>query len=101
MAKMDAKCGPLKSGDFGDIGKNGKFGWRKWRKIARGLAIQIGCQKKPLGEWRFLRKWLNWQKLRIWNTLPLESGDFDESGKICQKLRLAIQIGWKMWPLGK
>ena len=50
MAKMDAKCGPLKSGDFGDIGKNGTFGWRKWRKIARGLAIQIGCQKKPLGE---------------------------------------------------
>ena len=50
MAKMDAKCGPLKSGDFGDIGKNGKFGWRKWRKIARGLAIQILCQKKPLGE---------------------------------------------------
>ena len=50
MAKMDAKCGPLKSGDFGDIDKNGKFGWRKWRKIARGLAIQIGCQKKPL--WR-------------------------------------------------
>ena len=78
MAKMDAKSGPLKSGDFGDIGKNGKFGWRKWRKWRN---------------WRFLRKWLNCQKLRIWNTLPLESGDFDESGKICQKLRLAIQIG--------
>ena len=31
--------------------------WRKWRKIARGLAIQIGCRKWPLGEWRFRRKW--------------------------------------------
>ena len=33
--------------------------WRKWRKIARGLAMQIGCQK--------------------W---PLESGDVGENGEI-------------------
>jgi len=44
---MDAKSGPLKSGDFGEIrefGENGNF-WQKLqishkqRKIARGLAI--------------------------------------------------------------
>ena len=44
--KLYAKSGPLvESGDFGE---NSKFGWRKWRKIARGLAIQIGCQSGPL-----------------------------------------------------
>jgi len=26
MAKMDAKCGPLKSGDFGDNGENCEIG---------------------------------------------------------------------------
>ena len=39
--KLDAKSGPLESGDFGEIGdfgKNGKFGWQK---IARGLAIEV------------------------------------------------------------
>ena len=33
--KLDAKSGPLESGDFGgngDFGKNSKFGWRKWQK---------------------------------------------------------------------
>ena len=51
--KLDAKSGPLESGDFGeigDLGKNGKFGWRK---IARGLAIQIRWQKWPFEEWRW------------------------------------------------
>ena len=54
--KVSAKSGPSESGDFGEIGdfgENGKFGWRK---IARGLAIQIGCQKWPLGEWQFWRE---------------------------------------------
>ena len=30
--------------------------WRKWQNFSRGLAIQIGSQKWPLGGWRFWRK---------------------------------------------
>ena len=46
--KLNAKSGPLESGDFGDFGNfgnNRKFGSRKWRKIARGPAIQIRWPK--------------------------------------------------------
>ena len=31
--------------------------WRKWQKIAKELAIWIGYQKWPLGDWRFWRNW--------------------------------------------
>ena len=46
---------------------------------AKTLAIQIGCQKWPLGEWRF------WQNSKFrWR-------------KIARGL--AIQVRWKKWPL--
>ena len=43
--------------------------------------------------WRaaIFAKMVNLYKRRIWNTLPLESGDFDENGNICQK---AGDLNW-------
>ena len=52
----------------------------KMAKIARGLAIKIGCQKWSLGEWRFG-----------------EIGDFGKNGKFgWQKIArgLAIEVRW-------
>ena len=62
----------------------------KMVKLAKNrqlLAIRIGCQKWPLGGWRFWRKWRNWRKIAsCWQleldakSGPLEAGDFGENG---------------------
>ena len=69
--ELDAKSGPLEAGDFGEngdfgeIGDFGKIAMHAMAKLAKNhqpLAIWIGCQKWPLGGWRFWRNWRFWQK---------------------------------------
>ena len=76
----------------------------KLAKNHQPLAIWIGCQKWPLGGWRFWQKWRFWRNWRFWQKLPcmqwrkwrkitslwqfeldaksgpLEAGDFGENG---------------------
>jgi len=87
----------LESGDFGENGTNGEKS-PEAAEIQNVANIQIGCQKRPLGEWRFWRKWRFWQKrrkivrglarFRMWQKFkldaksgPLESGNFGENGE--------------------
>ena len=48
MAKMDAKCGPLKSGDFGDIGKNGNLDGVNGEKSPEGWQFKLDAKRSPL-----------------------------------------------------
>ena len=87
------------------------------------LAIWIGCQKWPLGGWRFWRNWRFWQKSpcmqwRNWRKItslwrfeldaksgPLEAGDFGEIGDFGKNRQRAgdmwqnIQTGCQKWIL--
>ena len=79
--KLYAQSGPFESGDFANFGENSEFGWQKWRKSARGLAIQIGYKKWPLG-------------VAILAKLgPLESGEKGENGDFGKSQEFGTRAG--------
>ena len=67
LGKSEKMVNLAKMANLEQMAKNHHAPWRvailaRMEKFFRGLAIQLGWQKWPLGEWRFWRKWQNLTK---------------------------------------